>query len=82
MKTTKYFSAAWCGPCKVFKPVMKEIANEGHVIEFIDIDKTPELAQKYSVRSVPTTIIEENGVEVDRFVGTTSKEQVLERINN
>ena len=36
----KYFSATWCGPCKVFKPVMNEIAGEGYHVEFMDIDKT------------------------------------------
>ena len=32
MKTMKYFSATWCGPCKAFKPVMNEIAGEGYSI--------------------------------------------------
>ena len=60
MKTMKYFSATWCGPCKAFKPIMNEIANEGYSVEFIDVDQSQELAAKYGVRSVPTTIIEEN----------------------
>ncbi len=55
----KYFSATWCGPCKAFKPIMNEIANEGYSVEFIDVDQSQELAAKYGVRSVPTTIIEE-----------------------
>ena len=81
MKTVKYFSATWCGPCQTFKPIMNEIANEGHSVQFIDIDQSADLANKYKVRSVPTTVIEENGVEVDRFVGTTSKQSVLQRIS-
>ena len=81
MKTMKYFSASWCGPCKAFKPVINEIRSEGYYVEFIDIDMLTDLAQKYNVRSVPTTVIEENGVEVDRFVGTTSKQSVLQRIS-
>ena len=77
----KYFSATWCGPCKVFKPVMTEIASEGHSVEFIDIDQEKNKAQKYNVRSVPTVVIEENGVEVDRFVGGQPKHSILERIS-
>ena len=80
MKTIKYFSATWCGPCQSFKPVMNEIANEGYSVQFIDIDQSPNMATQYSVMSVPTVIIEENGIEVDRFVGSIPKQQVLERL--
>ena len=80
MKTMKYFSATWCGPCKSFKPVINEIANEGYSVQFIDIDQSPNMATQFSVMSVPTVIIEENGIEVDRFVGSIPKQQVLERL--
>ena len=80
MKTMKYFSAAWCGPCKVFKPVMNEIAGEGYHVEFIDIDNLSDLANRYNVRSVPTTVIEEGGIEVDRIVGSVSKQQVMSKL--
>ena len=81
MKTAKYFTATWCGPCKAFKPVMTEIMNEGHSVQILDIDENKSLAQQYNVRSVPTTVIEENGIEIDRFVGATSKQAVLSRIS-
>ena len=79
MKSIKYFSAAWCGPCKAFKPVMNEIRNEGYYVEFIDIDMLTDLAQQYNVRSVPTVVIEENGKEVSRFVGVIPKQQVEDK---
>tara|TARA_R110001592_G_C12906883_1_gene727211 strand:- start:56 stop:301 length:246 start_codon:yes stop_codon:yes gene_type:complete len=81
MKTIKYFSATWCGPCKTFKPVMNEVAGEGHSVQFIDIDQQQDLAAKYNVRSVPTVIIEEGGVEVDRVVGMQTKLVMLERLS-
>ena len=80
MKTIKYFSATWCGPCKAFKPVMNEIASEGYSVQFIDVDHSQEVAVNYSVRSVPTVVIEENGIEVNRFTGAIPKSQVLERL--
>ena len=80
MKTMKYFSAVWCGPCKAFKPVMNEIAGEGYSIEFIDVDQEQNKATKYGVRSVPTVVIEENGIEVDRFVGSIPKQIILEKL--
>ena len=80
MKTIKYFSATWCGPCKVFKPVMNEIAGEGYHVEFIDIDNLSDLASKYNVRSVPTVVIEENGKEVNRIIGAVSKQSIMENL--
>ena len=80
MKTMKYFSATWCGPCKTFKPVMNEVAGEGHSVQFIDVDQQQDLAARYNVRSVPTTIIEENGMEVDRIIGSVSKQQVMGKL--
>lgn len=81
MKTMKYFSATWCGPCKSFKPVINEIASEGYSVQFIDIDQSPNMATQFSVMSVPTVIIEENGIEVDRFVGSIPKQMILERLS-
>ena len=81
MKTAKYFTATWCVPCKAFKPVMTEIMNEGHSVQILDIDENKSLAQQYNVRSVPTTVIEENGVEVDRLVGAQPKSVILERMS-
>jgi len=81
MVEVKFFNATWCGPCQQFKPIMKELANEGNNIQFIDVDKDSELASKYGVRSVPTVVIEDGGVEVDRFVGVLPKNKVMERIS-
>jgi len=80
MKTIKYFSATWCGPCQAFKPVMNEIKSEGYYVEFIDIDMLTDLAQQYNVRSVPTVVIEEDGVEVDRLVGSVPKQALLNKL--
>ena len=80
MKTMKYFSATRCGPCKAFKQIMNEIAGECYSVQFIDVDQSQNLATKYGVRSVPTTVIEENGIEVSRFVGAIPKQQVLQKL--
>ena len=81
MKTVKYFTAAWGTPCKMFKPIMKEIEREGHSIQFIDIDHDEnDLMEKYNIQSVPTTIIEVNGKEINRFIGPKSKQEVLDRL--
>jgi thiol-disulfide isomerase/thioredoxin len=81
MKQAKYFSATWCGPCKAFKPIMEELSDEGYTIEFIDVDGNQELIQEYGVRSIPATVIEENGVEVDRFIGPLPKQEVMGKLD-
>ena len=48
MKTAKYFTATWCGPCKAFKPIMNEIKSEGYSVEIIDLDSNQALANQYS----------------------------------
>ena len=82
MKTIKYFTATWCGPCKAFKPIMNEIASEGNSVEFIDVDEQQNKATKYGVRSVPTVVIEQDGQEISRFVGALPKQQVIERLSS
>ena len=81
MKTAKYFSASWCGPCKMFKPVVKELISEGHNIEIVDVDENQNLAQQYQIQSIPTIVIEENGQIVDGVMGLTSKEDLIQRLS-
>jgi thioredoxin 1 len=81
MKTAKYFSASWCGPCKMFKPVVNELISEGHNIEIIDVDDNQSLAQQYQIQSIPTIVIEENGQIVDGVMGATSKEDLVQRLS-
>lgn len=80
MKTAKYFSAAWCGPCKQFKPIMQELSDEGYDIEFIDGDENKEVAIEYNIRSIPTTVIELDGKEINRLVGVRSKEEMIDEL--
>ena len=80
MKTAKYFTSTWCGPCKTFKPIILELISEGYNITILDVDQEQSLSSQYRVSSVPTTVIEENGVEVDRFVGALPKETVKNKL--
>ncbi|MCT3897480.1 thioredoxin family protein [Elizabethkingia anophelis] len=58
------FHATWCPPCVAMKPNLDEVVAEyGESINYerIDIDKDPELAQQFGIRSVPTTMLFKSG---------------------
>ena len=80
MKQVLYFSAPWCGPCRTFKPIMESLQGEMS-ITFIDVDASPQTAQTWNVRSVPTTLIIQNGIERGRFVGAKSKDEIRDLYN-
>ncbi len=69
MKTAKYFTAAWCGPCKAFKPVMNEVVSEGYSVQFIDIDQN----QTLIVRQLDPT---PHGLPLEIYCFTTSSDWV------
>ena len=81
MKTAKYFSATWCGPCKQFKPIMQELSDVGYNIEFIDGDENRQMAIDANIRSVPTTLIMDGDNEVNRIVGIKSKEEMIKELS-
>jgi len=70
-----YFSAPWCGPCKVFKPAFNEVVDQYDDIDVqrIDIDDTPIFAQEYLITSIPTIIIMKGEEKIFRQSGVMSK---------
>ncbi|MDP5275749.1 thioredoxin [Chengkuizengella axinellae] len=77
------FWAPWCGPCKIQLPIVEELAGElnGKVtIAKINVDENPELAALYSVQSIPTLLIFQNGEVAERMVGVQSKEVLIEKL--
>ena len=72
MKVLKFY-ADWCGPCKALTKTINDNKQYWpHEVEEIDIDKDPELAAQYSVRSVPTMVMLDAGKEVKRVIGNVS----------
>jgi len=70
------FWAPWCGPCKMAEPALEELSQtyDGKiVIAKINVDENPETVSKYSVMSIPTTIVYKNGKETGRQIGFAGK---------
>ena len=74
------FYADWCGPCRMVAPVIEEIAREHpeYVVGKINVDESPELAQKYGVFSIPTLAVVKDGRIAGRMTGAKPKEKILE----
>ena len=75
------FSADWCQPCKILARNIDE-SNLSLKVESIDVDKQPDAAVKYGIRSVPTlVIVDDNDEIVSRSSGVKTGEQIQEWVN-
>ena len=72
------FTAIWCGPCKMVKPVLEELDKEGHNIGFVDVDENTKLAQDWGVRNVPTLIVVPVNGDNTKLIGYQNKEKIKE----
>ena len=80
MKKILYFSAAWCGPCKMLGPIMESLSGQINY-QKIDVDNDQDLSIKYGVRNIPTLILLEDGKAIDKMVGVGTKESILNFYN-
>jgi len=78
------FWANWCEECMQMVSVMKDISknlDEQDMIFQVDWDRQKQFAKMVEVFGVPTLLIYSGGVEVDRYFGIISKEELLNRLN-
>lgn len=74
------FFATWCGPCKMLSPVMESVAEklEGKVqVVKVDVDESPDIAQRFGIMSVPTVILFKKGEQVASFAGYQPEPQIM-----
>ena len=80
MKRLYYYSAAWCGPCQSFGPVMDQVASVIPVVK-VNVAYETDLAARANVRSVPTVILVDGETEIRRFTGARSYQDAINFIN-
>ena len=81
MKQILYFTASWCGPCRTLGPIMESLNGQINYRK-LDVDNEQDLAVKYKIRSVPTLVLIENGVEKNRLVGVHQAPEILNFYNS
>ena len=79
------FWAPWCHPCRLQKPIIDALATtyvgRVHFLE-INIDKRPEVANRFGVQSIPTMILFKSRTEVKRFIGFQEKVSLSTTLNS
>lgn len=79
------FFATWCGPCKMLTPVLESVANklDGKVkIVKVDVDESPDLAQRFGIMSVPTMILFKKGQQAAAFSGYMPEAMLMQNIES
>lgn len=73
------FWAPWCGPCKTMAPAFKQASAslEPQVrMAKLNTEAEPEIAARYDIRSIPTLIIFNNGLELRRQSGAMGAPEI------
>ena len=73
------FWAAWCRPCQMLGPIVESLATEVEglaVVGKVNVDEQPELANEFSIMSIPTMLVFKNGKVANQAIGVRSKEEI------
>lgn len=77
------FFADWCGPCKVYTPILENVSKNIDSVSFysVNTDEHPDFAAKFNVNSIPATFIVKDGNIVENFIGIRNAKDITTLIN-
>ena len=72
------FYAEWCGPCKMYAPMIESFAagNDQYDFYSVNVEHNHNLAQHFGISSIPATVVVQNKEEVARFVGMKNPKEL------
>jgi len=76
------FYSPQCGPCRTMHPTVQQLADAGHPVQQIDVTQHPDLAARHGVGLIPCFVMLVDGREVDRVVGATSHDRLLQMLRH
>ena len=79
------FWAEWCPPCRMIAPAVdalaKAYAGRAKVAK-LNIDDSPEVANAFGVRSIPTLLVFRDGKVVDAQIGAVPQSAIARLIES
>lgn len=78
------FYADWCGPCRRLSPVIEQVSSQFNgAVNFVkvNVDNSPQTAQKYHINSIPTVMVFQHGRPVDSTTGLVPEQELTSMIS-
>lgn len=79
------FWAAWCGPCQMAAPILKQVAadTENHAkVGKVNVQEEPELMDKFRITNIPTFIVMKDGIITGKAVGVQNHDALLHMLQS
>lgn len=78
------FSADWCGPCKMLKPIWDNLTRTLNDVDFIpvNVDNDPDMAARFKIQAIPTLVFVKDGAEVQRITGLVKEAEIIKVVDS